>query len=326
MLQPILSIVIPVYNVAAYLEKCVHSCFDQNVDKSLYEVILINDGSTDNSLDLCEKLKIQYPDINLISQENKGLSGARNTGLGHAIGEYVWFVDSDDWITENCLANIINQIEKYHTDVFWLGHDLVPHGKVHNIFIPNKIDTPISGEDFFANQLNGLFYIWKFIYKRDFLMKNKLEFYEGIVYEDLEFTPRALYLAKTCYTIPKVYYHYLIREGSIVNKIKLKNIEDRFLILSELSNILNDKSISMSFKITLKRYILDILNGTFKLATKNNIKIPESGFRIIDRIKNENLYNTNLTLTTRILIVFPNLYYLLLQNYYGFYKLLSLKK
>lgn len=326
MKQPILSFVIPVYNVAAYIEKCVHSCFDQNVDKKLYEIILVNDGSTDNSLELCEKLKTQYPDLKIISQENKGLSGARNTGLGCAKGEYIWFVDSDDWITENCLGNIINQIKKYHTDIFWLGHDLVPHGKVYHKFIPDKIDVPISGEDFFANQLKGLFYIWKFIYKRDFLRKNKLEFYEGILYEDLEFTPRALYLAKTCYTIPKVYYHYLMREGSIVNNIKIKNIEDRFLILSELSNIINDKSISMSFKITLKRYILDILNGTFNLATKNNIKIPESGFQIIDRIKNENFYNSKLTLKIRVMIVFPNLYYLVLQNYFGFYKLLPLKK
>ena len=224
----ILSIVIPVYNVEEYIEKCLLSCSNQNISKSNYELIIVNDGSPDKSLEICERLVSSIENMTIISQENKGLSGARNTGLKHAKGDYVWFVDSDDWLENNCLEDIIDTIKKQQSDIFWMGHDVVADEKVIASFVPNQLENPISGEAFFVNQLNELFYIWKFIYKREFLLKNELTFYEGILYEDLEFTPRALHLAKSCCTIPKIYYHYLMRDGSIINNFKNKNLESRF--------------------------------------------------------------------------------------------------
>ena len=97
----ILSIIIPVYNVEKYVEKCIRSCENQDIPKENYEVIVVNDGSPDGSLAIVERLANEFSNIKVINQENKGLSMARNTGLEAAKGEYVWFVDSDDWIEEN---------------------------------------------------------------------------------------------------------------------------------------------------------------------------------------------------------------------------------
>jgi len=197
-MRPILSIVLPVYNVSEYVEKCIRSVYAQSLDINTYEVIVVNDGATDNSLEICEKLQIEFPMLKIISQENRGLSGARNTGLLNCVGEYVWFVDSDDWIERDCLTNILNSLKIVKAEVFWMGHNVVLNEEIIKSNIPVVLRAPITGEEFFISHLNNLFFIWKFIYQRKFLIKNNLNFFEGILYEDLEFTPRALLRAQKC--------------------------------------------------------------------------------------------------------------------------------
>ncbi|WOD43361.1 glycosyltransferase family 2 protein [Hwangdonia lutea] len=307
-MAPKLSIVIPVYNVAPYLKKCVVSCFNQNIPEDLYEVILVNDGSTDNSLEISEKLKTTYPKIKLISQKNKGLSGARNTGLKHAVGEFVWFVDSDDWIKDNCLDNILKKLNA-NIDILWLGHDVWYHGKAVKSYVPEQTSDAITGEALFSNHLNNLFYIWKFIYNRNFLNSNALLFLEGILYEDLEFTPRALIKASKCYTMPDVYYHYLVREGSIANNIKSKNIEHRFYILNKLIDLLNTKEISSSYASTLSKVIAHTTEQTINLAARSNIKVPESGMKLINRIKKNDDFFGAVSFKFKLIISSPKFYY-----------------
>lgn len=119
-MNPILSIIIPVYNVENYVEHCITSCLKQNILISEYEIIIVNDGSTDNSLFIAEKTATGHPNIKIISQCNKGLSMARNKGLSLAQGDYIWFVDSDDYIEENCLKQIIETCKK--------GYDVISVG------------------------------------------------------------------------------------------------------------------------------------------------------------------------------------------------------
>ena len=104
-----LSVIIPVYNVAPYIAKCLESIYFQDVDKGDYEIIIVNDGSTDNSLSIVKKTIVNWENVKLIDQSNGGLSCARNSGLDCAIGDYVWFVDSDDWIESNSLKRIFCQ-------------------------------------------------------------------------------------------------------------------------------------------------------------------------------------------------------------------------
>ncbi|WP_418603877.1 glycosyltransferase family 2 protein [Hwangdonia sp.] len=286
----LLTIAIPVYNVAEYVEKCIRSCYSQNIPVSDYEIIIINDGSTDNSLEICKNLQSEFTSLKIITQKNKGLSGARNTGLKHANGEYVWFIDSDDWIEPNCLKDIYSQLKQFKSDILWIGHDVILNDASYRKFIPNAIDAPISGEELFINHLDNLFYIWKFIYKKEFLTHNKLEFLEGIYYEDLEFTPRALIKAKTCFTIPRVFYYYLIRQGSIasLNNIKNKSINDRLQIIEGLTKLKNDKDVSPSYYKKLQDIILEAYITTIKMSARGKLKLPPLAFQLIKKIKSDN--------------------------------------
>ena len=107
-----LSIVIPVYNTEKYLEKCLASCVNQEVEKADYEIVVVDDGTKDNAMAIALRYQENYPNIKIFSQENAGLSAARNMGLSHCSGDYVWFVDSDDYIEEGSLSLIFNKIEE----------------------------------------------------------------------------------------------------------------------------------------------------------------------------------------------------------------------
>ena len=101
--MPQISVVLPVYNVEEYLERCIDSIINQGIKETDYEIILVNDGSTDGSFDICRKYEKSLSCIRCYSQKNQGLSVARNTGISHAQGQYIMFVDSDDYIEKNCL-------------------------------------------------------------------------------------------------------------------------------------------------------------------------------------------------------------------------------
>jgi len=315
----LLSIIIPVYNVSQYVEKCIKSCYNHKVDRSSYEVIVVNDGSTDDSLEICQKLKIEYSQLKIISQKNRGLSGARNTGLRHANGKYVWFVDSDDWIKKECLDFVFEQLTLNDVDLFWMGHDVIYKGISNRQYIPNIIDNPITGEELFVNHLNNLFYIWKFIYKKEFLTHNNLEFYEGILYEDLDFTPRALLVAKSCLTIPQSFYNYLMRSGSIINNITIRNIEHRFFILQRLYQLSENKSVSETFKKTLDAIIIHTFIGTVKMSARSRILPPASARKLLEDLKTIKINPTKKNLHFRLIKINLVAYYRIYKYTYALY-------
>lgn len=312
----IVSIVIPVYNVEKYIEKCLLSCANQNISKRDYELIVVNDGSPDNSLEICERLLPAIENMTIISQENKGLSGARNTGLKHAKGDYVWFVDSDDWLENNCLGDITSIIKEQNSDIFWLGHDVVTDEKVIDSFVPKAIDSPISGEDFFVNHLDDLFYIWKFIYKREFLLNNNLTFYEGILYEDLEFTPRALNVAKSCFTLPAIYYHYLMRDGSIINNFKTRNLENRFFIFDRLIEYMNSNKVSEAFYEVCYKAIIASAISTLRTSARSNLKLTTSVKRVIAELDVVPFLNPSDKRTLSLIKLSPDFYVLIFKSFY----------
>lgn len=120
-----LSLVIPMYNVELYIERCLNSCINQNLSPNEYEIIVINDGSKDNSLSIVEKIVQKYTNIHVISQINGGLSSARNTGLKNARGKYIWFIDSDDWIEPNVLKTLYDAASQNDVDILRFAWNVV---------------------------------------------------------------------------------------------------------------------------------------------------------------------------------------------------------
>lgn len=180
-----LSIIIPMFNVELYIEKCLLSCLHQDVPSSEYEIVVVNDGSPDNSLQIAEHIASTVDNVTVVSQENGGLSVARNTGLLHAKGEYVWFVDSDDWIEENCLAGILKRLDKTQPDFLQLQYRLAYDDESNDKDVYCTVDGVVSG----VQQINNgdVPHPAQFaIYRKNFLIENNLLFYPGIFHEDSE--------------------------------------------------------------------------------------------------------------------------------------------
>ncbi|MRX69726.1 Glycosyltransferase involved in cell wall bisynthesis [Flavobacterium resistens] len=225
------SIIVPVYNVEAYLLQCLDSILCQTF--SDFELILINDGSTDSSLEICRKYKEKFPQIILIDKENGGLSDARNTGLLLAKGDYIIFTDSDDyWQGKQVLEDLSNLISKTNPDIiiheesrFFSKNDV--HCKYNQRFIKNKNG---KFEDEIVNLVYHDLYVasaWDKVIKREILVNNKLFFPVGRKSEDIEWCSKLMYYLNTFSIYPKSFYVYRqAREGSITTTVSAKHIED----------------------------------------------------------------------------------------------------
>lgn len=225
-----LSIVVPIYNVEQYLRECLESLY--KIDKIDCEIILVNDGSKDNSREIMEEFYNLYPDKTVIvDKENGGLSSARNAGMRVAKGDYISFIDSDDFI----------DVDEY-TKFFLEGAEEKLDVMVGNMryYTPEKTGAPLFRSDLVKNSgiVTGIEFFWELfeqpkcfreevvddIYKREFLIKNNLWFNEEIVHEDSEFTPMVYIKAQRVKYIDRAFYFYRQRTGSIMNKVSEKSI------------------------------------------------------------------------------------------------------
>lgn len=233
------SMIVPVYNVEDYLGRCMDSLMHQTYTD--IEMILVDDGSTDHCPEMCDDYAKRDNRIKVIHQENGGLSDARNKGLKNAVGEYVLFVDSDDYIETDTCEKFARYTEN-GCDIL-LGDAFIEGGRwaegVHSfLYTPAVLTDVIDGPTFLKKILRkekALFYAWQSAYRREFLLKNQLAFQHGIFYEDLEFIPRAFLEANAvvCTRIP--FYHYIRRENSItMQKDQSKNNADMLRVCSQL--------------------------------------------------------------------------------------------
>lgn len=197
----ILSFIIPVYNAAKTLECCVNSILHSTVDKSQYEIILINDGSIDNSLEICSRMKMTSNNIQVFTHENVGTSTTRNVGLENATGEYVWFVDADDYIETSFLEQFFVFIE-LHKECEVIGFDYIKSGEhKHDVFREKNV----TGIAFLKD--NTKLYLWNHIYKKTAI--GTCRFLDGTKnIEDWLFNIMVLIRLTTIFYLPIVGYNY----------------------------------------------------------------------------------------------------------------------
>lgn len=222
------------YKVEKYIEKCLTSCLTQDIPITDYEIVCVNDGSPDASEAIAMNYAKQYSNIKIISQSNLGLSMARNNGLKVAIGEYVWFVDSDDWIENNCLKRIISRLYN-NVDILQLQYRYTYEDSDRKKeFYPIVIDGVKSGVEIMSR--GGLPAPAQFcIYRRVFLIENGLEFVPGIYHEDSEFKPRVVYTANRISSDDVICYNYLQRQsGNIMSSFSEKRANDILFVNARL--------------------------------------------------------------------------------------------
>ncbi len=231
-----LSIIIPIYNVELYLSQCLDSVFVQDLTDC--EVICVNDGSTDNSGTILEEYQRLYSGLSVVNQSNSGLSVARNSGLRIAKGEYIYFLDSDDYLLPDFLEKIYQGIQK-NVDI--VSYNVLISEKGDYYFNNRKkIDKIYTGQEYFENYyIENAFFptfpVWMYLYKKSFLENNHLVFKENSLHEDIDFTSRSIYLAESVCQIDKpIQFHRVLREGAITQTIRLKNLGHIKQILLDL--------------------------------------------------------------------------------------------
>lgn len=214
-----LSIIVPVYNVERYLEECVVSLYQQDIPVDDYEVILINDGSTDGSYDLAKRLTSTYKNIRLFSQENQGQSVARNKGLDVAKGKYIMFVDSDDGLFSNVLGKLISiaEINKLDVCAYRIKY-FDENDKAHNGSIqPFPVDKVYDGR-YAVTHGADIGAVWLNLYSSKMLERYHLRFLEGIYHQDVDFNLRMYAYADRMMFTETVAYNYRYVPGSSTRK------------------------------------------------------------------------------------------------------------
>ncbi len=256
-----LSIVIPSYNSEHHLDRCLQSCCIQDLDPSKYEIIVINDGSTDKTQEVAEKWAAEHSNIRIISQENKGLSMARNAGIEAAFGKYIMLLDSDDYIAENCLVDLMERCTKDNLDMLRFCAANVVNGNLARrySYFDDRIKT---GKEL----LKGRFQVCApfAIYRKGFLEEQGLRFYPGLYHEDNEFTPRAYYYAKKVASINDIIYLVVQTPFSITRTPNPKRGYDLLKIIDMLVEFAETK-IEEAYRPYIYKQVSDCINSTIRL-------------------------------------------------------------
>ena len=240
-----ISIIIPAFNVEKYIKKTIESCLKQTLKE--IEIIIINDGSSDTTGEICKAYALQYANIRYIETINQGLSMARNEGLKYVQGEYVCFLDADDWIEPFALQYCYVELNNNNLD--YIIFDSIQESEDGEYLSISKhcieVDRIYSGEELvelYCKKGNIHHEAWRCIYSHNFLRDFEIDFIPGIYYEDMPFQMKLLLLAKRIKYLPEGLYHYIIRNGSIMrSSMNMKKIECIFNIAEYMLNSIKDK-------------------------------------------------------------------------------------
>lgn len=263
-----MSIILPIYNVSKYLEKCMASIVGKYEEK--IEILLIDDGSTDESGILADQFQNFYRNVRCYHKANGGLSDARNYGLLKAKGKYVFFLDSDDFVIKSTIDILMSKIEEEDLDVLLWDADLydeegskcdISSAYYHHLGVLQE--ETYTGKEIIEAQLDYrndyVTTVWLGLYKRDFLLDNNLFFEKGLLHEDEMWTQKVLILASKVRYIQETLYCYRIRSNSIMRQIDkdyTRNIESLIYIYSSLFSYYDWKIDDVKFKNRLKGNIV----------------------------------------------------------------------
>lgn len=235
-----LSFIVPVYNVEDYLCNCLESLYNQSLPLNEFEIVIINDGSTDNSYTIAKQYSEKYDNIRLIDQKNHGLSYTRNLGIENASGEYVLCVDSDDFLVANTIPLLLQQAIDNDLDILRAeyqnsneqGHLMPKNGleKDRSLYKGKVVDGDTLYQYLYCTE----FYSPLLLMKRSFVLENNLFFEPGLYFEDIDFAIRVSMVAKRVMYLSEIFYIYRLREGSITHSISEKKLTDMAFIILKL--------------------------------------------------------------------------------------------
>ena len=267
-----LSVVVPVYNVEQYVRKCIQSIIYQ--EDNLFEdieLIIVNDGTKDKSIEQIKDLVDKYDNIRLVNQENQGLSVARNTGMARAQGDYVWVVDSDDWISSDALKVLMPHLDNVN-DIISIAYTRVTENEETPEAVFFNKPMTFSGKETFRRRCEFATMAQRGIYRKAFMTKNDLAFMPGIYSQDDELCLRASYLAETVTLLPQPIYYFLRTTGenhkSIMNSGKPKYGFDYIKVTKSLTEFKEERVKEEDLRKRFDYHISVLINNGFNAIAR----------------------------------------------------------
>ncbi len=252
-----LSLIIPIYGVEKYLPTCLDSVYSQITDEC--RVILVDDESPDNCPAICDEYKAKYPEVTtVVHQKNKGLGGARNTGMEYADSEYLFFIDSDDYLPEGTIPYLLSAIDRFGADVFVFPFRLVDEAGNDLGSFSDGFETmkPVSVAEN-KRILTGIPSAWNKVCRTELYKSLGITFPEKVWYEDIRTTPKLLAKAESVVYLDREMYNYLQREGSIMSSAKVERNVEIIEALEDLITWFKKEGIYETFSQELDYLVID---------------------------------------------------------------------
>lgn len=293
----LVSVIIPIYDVEKYIEKCLNSAINQTLKN--IEIICVNDGTPDKSMDIVEAKAKLDDRVQILTIKNSGLSVARNTGMNVARGKYIYFLDSDDWIAEDALEKLVNCAEKQQAELVYFNTQAVYEAEELKKEYPGyltyykrkgRYSDNLSGERLFIQMVNNRDFkpaVWLCLVNREYMEALGLEFYPGLIHEDNLFSMQLIYRAKKAVLLDETLHYRLVRAGSIQTGMKnIRHAYGYFICEREMLTTLSGNDTSAEYFWALRKFLNIMKKNAVNLVKDISMEEVKNGIRELD-VKSE---------------------------------------
>jgi len=313
-MKPKISIIVPIYNMEQYLSRCLDSLLEQELKD--FEIVTINDGSTDNSLQIIQSYADKDKRITIINKDNQGVSAARNEGIEIAKGDYIGFVDPDDWIDPRMYKEMLQIAEKGQIDIVMCSYfrEFGAHSKEKTYDLPNltffynndvknyltrRLVGPLKREISNPELLDAWGTVWSKLYKAELIKRNTIHFIDLSEIgsnEDTLFNIQASYYANSFVFLNKPYYHYWrANDTSITTKYKPKLVKQFGYLYTRIENFLNEKNLGENYKIALRNRIsLNAIGLGLNIVNSKNALTFDKRLKEVKKLLNNTMMTNSL--------------------------------
>lgn len=295
-MRPLISIIIPVYNVSKYIERCLTS-IDNQTCKKHFEVIIIDDGSTDQSFNICKLWASSKNYVNLTHQENQGVAQTRNIGIDLSRGQYLLFVDPDDYLEKDAIEILISKVTNLNPNIVMFQYE--------NVIGEERITSKMGSKNIYPHVLQSKSieiikliiemqitnFLWQMLIKKDVVVKDNLKFENVSIDEDTLFVIKAIFYSETIFFDSNVLYFHLQREESIANTATKEKAKDIFLVTEAFQKFAKENFNNIEYSI-LDRYLIKRWLRAYTIGVKSNISSNDNFMRVIrTKILNKDVHN-----------------------------------
>lgn len=289
------SFIVPVYNTEKYLKKCLDSLVNQTYKD--FEIIVVNDGSTDKSSNIISKYQKKYKNIIVIDKENEGLSMARNRGVQKSSGKYIIFVDSDDYVSNKLLEEVDKKIDDSDILRFQIATEDEEYTKINEYH--EEVFESMCGYDAFK-YLSSYHFVepaWCYVIRKSYYIENKFSFKNGVYHEDFGLIPYVIYKARKVKSIDFIGYYYIQRNGSIMNNNDYKKTVKKAFDMLEQYKTMRLFAKNINRKNNLDDYFLSYISNSVIVKARELKKDEKKVY--INELKKLNVFD-GVLVNTRI--------------------------